>query len=204
MLSSVYIRPLLALVVTAAVISIAAVIYRNGSHGPSPEKSAIQQLPHNIDIALQQARFSEIKGGLVVWELAAMRVEYDKSGGVAHLSGGIRIDFSRSDTRGAVVATADRGDYFSNSNTILLRGKVHIQTGDGATFDSDSLDYTSADSRFTTDGPVTFVQERLTLKATGMVFGVKEQHARFFSMIEATVDGITAIMNTTHSRTKKI
>lgn len=61
MVSLVYIRLLLALLVMAAIISIAAVVHRNGPHGSVPVRSANQQLPHNIDIALKKARFSEIQ-----------------------------------------------------------------------------------------------------------------------------------------------
>lgn len=191
MLSPVHIRLALAILVTVVVVGLATVILRNGSQGSSPQKSAGQPLPHTIDIALRQARFNEIRGGRVVWELVAARVEYDKSGGTAHLSGGIRIEANRDETRGAVVATADSGDYFSVANRVHLHGMVHIVSGDGAAFDGDDLDYFAADSRFTTAGPVTCTQERLTLKAIGMEYLVKDGQARFLSVIDATISGIS-------------
>ena len=54
MVSSVYIRPLLALLVMAAIIGIAVVVFRNGSQEPKPVPLANQQLPQNIDIDLKR------------------------------------------------------------------------------------------------------------------------------------------------------
>ena len=42
-----------------------------------------RQLPQDIDVALQKARFSEMPDGRTVWELVAERAEYDKGGEMA-------------------------------------------------------------------------------------------------------------------------
>lgn len=188
MVSPVFIRPLLVIIVTTAFIGIVAVIYRNGSHRQVAAQSAIQQLPQNIDVALNKARFSEIRDGSVVWELLAEHVEYDKSGEVAHLNG-IRMDFARSRLGGAITVTAERGDYFSNSNNIQLQGKVHVKAEEGISFDTDSIEYNATKSRFKTADRVVFRQQRLSLNAIGMELDVKDQRARFMKTVEATVAG---------------
>ena len=188
MVSPVFIKPLLAVLVTTAFIGIVVAIYRNGSHDRLPVQSALQKLPRNIDIALKKARFSEIRGGSVVWELVAENVEYDKHGEVAHLSE-IRMDFVRSGTSGAITVTAERGKYFSNNNNIQLSGKVHVETEDGIVFDTDSIEYKALESRFKTADKVLFRQQRLTLSAVGLELGVKEQRARFINAVDATVAG---------------
>ncbi|MEI6206256.1 MAG: LPS export ABC transporter periplasmic protein LptC [Desulfuromonadales bacterium] len=189
MISPVFIRPALVIVITTAIILIVTVISRNGSNRVAPVQSAFQQLPHNIDIALKQAHFSEMKDGSINWELVAEEVEYDKNGEIAYLSGGIRMDFIRNKTRGAVKVTADSGEYQSNNKNITLRGKVHVLTEDGASFDTDSIRYTAAVSRFTTTDTIMFRQARLTLNAVGMEMDVKDQRARFLKLVDATVTG---------------
>ncbi|MEI6704854.1 MAG: LPS export ABC transporter periplasmic protein LptC [Deltaproteobacteria bacterium] len=191
MVSPALIRPALVILVTTAIICIVIAISRNGSNHSTPVPSAFQELPQNIDIALKQARFSEIKEGSVAWELIAEKVEYDKSGEIAHLTGGIGMDFIRSKTRGAVKVTADSGEYLSNNKNITLRGKVHLRTEDGLSFDTDSIDYTAAISQFKTADAVTFRQERLTLRATGMEMDVKDQQVRFITLVDATVAGVS-------------
>lgn len=190
MVSPVFIRSLLAILVTTAFIGIVAVILRNGSHNQLPAQSALRQLPQNIDIALKKARFSEIRDGSVVWELVAERVDYDKSGEVAHL-GGIKMDFVRNRSAGSITVTADRGDYFSNNRDVLLRGNVHVETEDGISFDTDSIDYKALKSQFKTAEKVEFSQQRLALTAVGMEMDVKSQQARFFKLVDATVAGMS-------------
>lgn len=190
MVSPVFIRPLLAILVTTVFIGIVAAIYRNSSHDHLPVQSALQKLPQNIDIALNKARFSEIQDGSVVWELVAEHVEYDKRGEVAYLSG-IRMDFVRSRSSGAITVTAEHGNYFSNNNNIQLHGKVHVETEDGIVFDTDSIEYRALESRFKTADKVLFRQQRLTLAAVGMELDVKDQRARFIKAVDATVAGTT-------------
>jgi lipopolysaccharide export system protein LptC len=186
MVAPVYIRPLLALLVMAAIIGIVAVVFLNSNHGSAPVLSANQQLPRNIDIALKNARFSEIQGGLVVWELVAERVDYDKGGDTAYLSD-IRMEFQQNRSQGAVKATADKGEYSSSTKTVRLNGHVHVVTEDGGSFKTGSIVYTGATAQFTTADPVIFRQQRLQLTAIGMNFGVKNQRARFFSSVDASI-----------------
>lgn len=193
MVSPAFIRPALVLLVTTAIVCIVIAISRNGSNHSAPVQSAFQQLPQNIDIALRQAHFVEMKDGSVDWELVSEKVEYDKTGEIAYLTGGIKMDFKKSETRGAVQVTADSGEYWSNSKNLKLRGKVHVLTDDGARFDTETIDYTAAISQFKTADFVTFHQERLSLNAKGMEMDVKRQEARFFSLVDATVVGISVL-----------
>ncbi len=186
MVSSVYIRPLLALLVMAAIIGLAAVVLRNGSHGTVPVRSANQQLPHNIDVALKKARFSEIQDGLIAWELVAERVDYDKGGDMAYLSG-VRMEFRNTGEHGAVTVTADSGEYSSLAKNVRLNGHIHVVTEDGASFKTDSIAYAGAIDQFSTTAQVFFQQKRLQLTAIGMDLGVKSQRAHFHSAVDASI-----------------
>lgn len=186
MMSSVYFRPLLALLVIAAIIGIAAVVLRDGPAGSAPELTVDRQLPHNIDVALKKARFSEMQDGLVVWELVAERVDYDKKGDTAYLSD-IRMVFQRTRSQGAVTVTADSGEYSSLTKNVRLKGHVHVATEEGASFETGSIVYSGSASRFSTADPVTFRQQRLQLTAVGMDLGVKNQRASFHSSVNASI-----------------
>jgi LPS export ABC transporter protein LptC len=188
MVSPVYIKPLLALLVMAAIVGIAAVIFRNGSHDSAPVQSANQQLPHNIDVVLKKARFTEIQDGLVVWELVAERVDYDKGGDTAYLSD-TRMVFPATRSHGAVTVTADKGEYSSLAKTVRLNGHVLVVTDDGASFKTNSIVYTGATAQFYTADPVLFRQQRLQLTAVGMNLGVNNQQARFSSTVNAVIMG---------------
>lgn len=186
MVSPAYIKPLLALLVVAAIIGIATVVLRNGSPESAPVHSTNQQLPRNIDVVLKSARFSEIQDGLVVWELVAEQADYDKKGDTAYLSV-IRMVFPRTRSHGSVTVTADYGEYSTLTKNIRLNGHVQAVTEDGARFTTSSIMYTGASDQFSTSYPVVFRQQRLVLNAVGMDFGVENQQARFYSLVDATV-----------------
>ncbi|MDD4129619.1 MAG: LPS export ABC transporter periplasmic protein LptC [Desulfuromonadaceae bacterium] len=186
MISPVYIRPLLALLVIAAVIGITTVVFQNGSHEPALVRPANQQLPHNIDVALKKARLSEIKDGLVAWELVAERVDYDKDGDTAYLTD-INMVFKSDSPQGPVTVTADSGEYSSKAKNVRLKGHVHVVAEDGASFNTSSIVYTGATDKLSTSDPVIFHQQKLKLTAVGMELGVKNQRARFFSSINASI-----------------
>jgi LPS export ABC transporter protein LptC len=182
------IRFALALLVTAAIVGIVAAISLKGPRTISPEQVS-PQLPQNIDVALKNARFTEIRDGITVWELVAERAEYDKTGDVAYLSG-IHMVYTKSRSNGSITLTAAKGEYSSTSKNILLRGKVHVVTESGMVFETDSLDYLSEASLFRTADHVDFHHERLSLAATGMEFEAKTETSRFFKSVDAVVKGI--------------
>src|SRR6185369_3048248 len=107
------IRIILAFLVTIAIVGIVATISLKGSK-QAPLEPVHLQLPQNIDVALRNARFTEISDGTTVWELVAERAEYDKSGDVAYLTG-IHMVFAKTGSAGAITVTAARGEYSSKS-----------------------------------------------------------------------------------------
>ncbi len=182
------IRLVLALLVTAASIGIVAAIFLKGSRTPLPEPVS-QQLPRNIDVALQDARFTEMRDGVTVWELVAERAEYDKTGAVAYLSG-IHMVYAKSRTNGSITVTASKGEYSAVSRNIHLRGKVHVVTESGMVFDTESLDYLAEKYLFRTAERVKFHHQRLILTATGMELDAKTETSHFLSSVDAVVESV--------------
>jgi LPS export ABC transporter protein LptC len=182
------IRFVLALLVAAAIVGIVTAISLKGFRTTSQEPVS-QQLPQNIDVALQNARFTEMRDGTTVWELVAKRVEYDKTGEVAYLYD-IHMVYAKSHTNGSITLTASRGEYSTSSKNIRLRGKVHVVTESGMVFDTDALDYLAETSLFRTADRVNFHHERLSLSATGMELHAKSETSRFFKFVDAVVEGV--------------
>jgi LPS export ABC transporter protein LptC len=182
------IRIILALLVTLAIVGIVATISLKGSK-QAPLEPVQRQLPQNIDVAMHNARFTEISDGTTVWELVADRAEYDKSGEVAYLTG-IHMEFAKTRSAGTVTVTADRGEYSSKDRNVKLRGSVHVTTESKASFKSESIDYLAARSLFRTSDQVAFNHQRLSLTAKGMELNVKDQKAHFLNSVEAKLAGL--------------
>ena len=179
------IRYVLALLVTTAILGIVAAISFKGSRSALPEPVP-KQLPQNIDVSLNNARFTEIRDGVAVWELVSSRADYDKAGENAFLTD-VKMVFAKSRTAGSITVTAAKGEYASSSKNVRLRGKVHVVTESGISFDSESLDYLASPSLFRTADPVEFHHERLSLGAIGMELDVKTEKTRFFKTDDAVV-----------------
>lgn len=186
MVSSFYIRLSLAFILIAAIIGIVTVIIRSDPQGSSPLLPVSQQLPKNIDIVLKKARFTEIQNGHILWELIAERVNYDKTGEIAYLSD-IRMQFQRTATRGGITVLADSGEYSNLTKNVTLKGSVHVETEDGENFETASILYSGALSRFSTQDPVSFRKKNLQLKAIGMDLSVQSQLIRFHSAVDASM-----------------
>ena len=184
------IRLALAILVVTATIGIIVAIMQKGS-SPAPPERISNQIPKNIDVDLRNASFSESRDGKVVWTLIAERAEYDKNGEMVYLNG-IKMEFVRTDSVGNITVHAAKGNYSVKSRNVGLRGKVHVVTGAGAVFDTESLDYLASRSCFSTSDSVSFLQQRMALAARGMTLDVNEQVARFNNSVDATIEGLTS------------
>ncbi len=187
------IRLVLASLVVMAGVGIVAAIFLKGGRTPLPEPVS-QQLPRNIDVALTNARFNEMKDGVPVWELVADRAEYDKSGENAFLTT-IRMVYKKNRANGEIIVTADKGEYFSSSRNVKLQGKVHVTTGSGMVMDTDSLEYQADRSLFRTKDRVVINHERLSLDAVGMELDATTEKTHFPSAVNAVVQGVQPLKN---------
>ena len=182
------IRFILALLVTLTCVGIVILIAFKGSRTALPEPVS-KQLPQNIDVALNNARFTEMRKGVTVWELVAARAEYDKSGDTAFLSD-VHMVFAKSGSNGTITVTASKGEYANATRNVRLRGKVHVVTESGMVFDTESLDYLAGQSLFRTSDRVVFHNDRLSLAALGMELDVKTEKSHFFKSIDAVIEGL--------------
>jgi LPS export ABC transporter protein LptC len=172
------------------IIGIVAAISFKGSRTALPEPVS-QQIPQNIDVALHNARFTDMRDGVIVWELVADRAEYDKTGDIAYLTD-VHMVFAKTHSNGTITVTSSKGEYSNASRNVRLRGKVHVVTESGMVFDTESLDYQAGPSLFRTVERVDFRHERLSLAAIGMELYVKTETSHFFKSIEAVVDAVVS------------
>ena len=180
----------MAILVTSAIIGIVTAITLKGLHQAAITEPSSRQLPQNIDMAINDAFFYEVRGGATVWELVAKKAEYDKSGDIAYLSD-IHMKFAKTPSAGAITVTGMKGTYYNKSRNVALRGKVHVVTETGVSFDTEAIDYLAAPSQFRTSDEVTCRQQRLTLTARGMELDVASQKTRFLKTVDARVAGLS-------------
>lgn len=181
------IRYLLAVFFILLVIGIVVAVFNKKTVQVSPEPKS-GQLPANIDVALKNARFNEVRNGVAVWELTADKTEYDQTGEIADLTG-VKMLF-RKTSFGKIILTAEKAHYSAKTRDVQLRKNIKVTTENGVSFETESLDYDAGRSEFRTDEQVTFHQNRLSLKALGMKMFINNQKAKFGSQVDARVKGL--------------
>lgn len=190
MVSTRNIRLLLLLLALLVVVGVTAtMVTKSKPTGATSGITPQQTLPNNVDIALHNVRFTEMHGSTVAWELVASDATYSKSGDLATLHN-ITMKFAATKNAGACTVTAREGTYSNTSRNVTLRGAVHIETENNARFDTESLDYNAARSRFLTKDPIQFIHDRMALNARGMELDVVHQKAYFLHEVDAVVSGL--------------
>lgn len=190
MVSTRNIRLLLLLLVLLATLGVTTrMITRSKPGGVTPGVPPQQTLPNNVDIALHNVRFTEMRGSAIAWELIASDATYSKSGDLATLHN-ITMKFAATRNAGSCTVTAREGTYSNTSRNVTLRGAVHVETENNARFDTESLDYNAARSLFLTKEHIRFSHDRMTLNARGMELDVVHQKAHFLHETDAVVSGL--------------
>ena len=180
------IRYLLAIFFILLVIGIVVAVYNKKTVRVSPEPKS-GQLPANIDVALKNAKFNELRNGVPVWELTAEKTEYDQTGEIANLVG-VKMQFQKT-SFGKITLTAAKAQYSSKTRNVRLRENIRVKTETGVSFETESLDYDSIRSEFNSNDHVFFHQNRLSLQAIGMKLFIDAQKAKFGKQVDATVEG---------------
>lgn len=187
MLSFGKVRYLLILLATLVVIGIIATVsFNTKSSSLTPTPAPQQTLPNNVDIALNNAHFTEMRGAIVAWELVATNATYSKKGDLAALRS-IIMTFPATKSAGKCTVTAREGTYSNTTKNVTLKGNVHVETENGASFDTETLDYNATRSLFTTNEIIHCKQAKMILTARGMELDVKHQKARFLKEIDAVI-----------------
>jgi len=180
------IKQILAIAILVPTLVLVVVIVSRQQRASSPESVPHASSP-DVDMSMNQVRFSEMRDDATLWELVADRADYDKEPGVVHLKT-VRLETFEGKT-GGVVITSQTGKYQESKQLVTMEGTVHAVTRKGMIFDTDQLLYLPATSRLLTDRGVSVLDGRLRLKAIGMEASLKTEQVRFLSQVNAVIEG---------------
>jgi len=186
MLSTRRIKQILAAAILVPSVALVAIVLFRQLRSSSLESVPRSSSP-NVDMAMNQVRFSEMRDDAKLWELVAERADYDKEPGIVRLSN-VRLETFEGRT-GGVVITSKTGTYQETKRLVTMEGDVHAVTRKGMVFDSELLEYRPATSTLLSDREVTVVDGRLKLKARGMAASLKDEQVRFLRSVNAVIEG---------------
>jgi LPS export ABC transporter protein LptC len=81
------------------------------------------------------------------------------------LDEGLRVDFYNDSLQVQSVLTARKGEYYENTNNIVVRDSVVVTTDDGKRLETDELHWDPKQQQFYTDKPATLTTPRQTIFA---------------------------------------
>lgn len=180
------IKQILAIAILVPTLVLVVVIVSRQQRASSPETIPHASSP-NVDMSMNQIRFSEMRDDATLWELVAERADYDKEPGVVHLKK-VRLETFEGKT-GGVVITSQTGSYQESKRLVTMQGTVHAVTRKGMLFDTDLLEYLPASGMLLTDHAVSVLDGRLRLKARGMEASLKTEQVRFLHQVDAVIEG---------------
>jgi LPS export ABC transporter protein LptC len=179
------IKQILAIAILVPTLALVVVVFRQ-QRTTSPETVPKASSP-NVDMSMNQVRFSEMRDDATLWELVAERADYDKEPGVVHLTT-VRLESFEGKT-GGVVITSQTGSYQESKRLVTMKGAVHAVTRKGMVFDTDQLEYLPASGMLQTNHAVSVLDGRLRLKAHGMEASLKTEQVRFLRQVDAVIEG---------------
>jgi LPS export ABC transporter protein LptC len=180
------IKQILAIAILVPTLVLVVAIVSRQQRANSPETVPQASSP-DVDMSMNQVRFSAMRDDATLWELVADRADYDKEPGVVHLKK-VRLETFEGKT-GGVVITSQTGRYQESKQLVTMEGAVHAVSRKGMIFDTDQLLYLPATSLLRTDHGVSVLDGRLRLKARGMEASLKTEQVRFLSQVNAVIEG---------------
>jgi len=179
------IRHLLAVGIVGAVVLIVTTLVLNAPNRGGKDAS-LPALPRNVELSLSNVHYTEVKGDTKQWDLFAEKGEYDRSRDLTLLSA-VKLVLPGDKKSGEIVLRANQAEYFNATKDVLLQGNVAATSVSGMAFSTQKAFYRSASAEVTTDNPVHFSDERLTVEGVGMVLNVKTKDVKILRDVRATV-----------------
>ena len=149
-------------------------------------ENAVDLLPENVELQLQNVKFTSTQDGMPVWILTADRAEREGAGGITRARNVMVVLFGVEETK--TVLTAKQGEITPDRSRIRVRGNVKIVRDDGAILLTDYLEYNKNTGTVTTDSVVHFTAEGMRVAGRGMYLDVARRNVRLMEDVEAVIE----------------
>ena len=149
-------------------------------------KKPADLLPVNVELKLQNVKFTSTKNGEPVWTLTAAWAEREGTDGVTR-AGDVKVVFYGQE-ESMTVLTANQGEILPEHSVIRVKGNVRIIRDDGTALLTDYLEYDEDKEAVTTDDVVHFTADGMKITGQGMYLDVKRRKVRIIKNVEAFIE----------------
>ncbi|WP_243373044.1 LPS export ABC transporter periplasmic protein LptC [Geotalea sp. SG265] len=171
-------------IVLAGVSLIVTVMLKVEQRNSQPRK--LEPLPRNVEMALQNVHYSEVKNGAKKWDLFAAQALFDRKKEAFRLKA-VRLVLAAEAGVGSVTLTADQADYNSETKDVHLSGNVVATSDSGMHFSSERACYLADRALIRTNDPVRFIDGRIDLSGVGMELNVATRDLKIMKDVSADI-----------------
>ena len=164
------------------VVIIVAVIFKIKD---TRSKDLLKALPEQIDLQIKGFVYTEVGEADSQWEMKADTATYYRKKNLA-LFDRVQIKINMSDGK-SFIMTADKGQMFTDTKDVEIKGNVVITSDTGDKFHTDYLNYNEEERKFFTDAPVTMENKRMKIKGVGLTLFIKKGQLKLSSMVKAKI-----------------
>jgi len=148
-------------------------------------KDLLKALPEQIDLQIKGFVYTEVGEADSQWEMKADTATYYRKKNLA-LFDRVQIKINMSDGK-SFEMTADKGEMFTDTKDVEIKGNVVITSDTGDKFHTDYLNYNEEERKFFTDAPVTMENKRMKIKGVGLTLFIKKGQLKLSSMVKAKI-----------------
>ncbi len=143
-------------------------------------------LPVNVELKLQNVKFTSTKNGEPVWTLTAAWAEREGTNGITRARNVKVVFYGEEQT--TTVLTANQGEILPDHSVIRVKGNVRIIRDDGTALFTDYLEYDENKEAVTTDDVVHFTADGMKITGQGMYLDVQRRKVRIIENVEAFIE----------------
>jgi LPS export ABC transporter protein LptC len=149
--------------------------------------ATIERIPDNVDLTLQNIKYTKTSGGEPLWTLVADSAAHSKEDSITRIKD-VRMVFYDQEA-GDIELTAEHGELMPEYRTVTVRTNVKVTNSQGNTLQTDYLEYKEAGNILQTDRMVTIHMGQFMVKGKGMQVDLETRTLVLLSDVEAQFDG---------------
>ena len=174
------------LLIVAMLALLGVVGYRLLTHFEAPTSPAVVDPlpPPQVDVALQQVRYTETREGVELWTLVADRVSLERATDLSSIEG-IHLTFFGEGGQEEIRLEAREGSVFLERREVNVWGDVRAYSADGTEIRTERLTYEKSSGLLSSDDPVELRRPGLRMTGVGFTYEVEQRTLRLLSKVQA-------------------
>jgi len=167
-----------------AFLLVATIVFRYRSLGRVAER--IENLPAEVELALQDIDYTHSEAGVVRWRLQAERAERSAGEGKVAVKNLILSFFGESGSR-QFLLQADQGEADRDFQKIRASGEVVVKSARGYRLATEELVFSQSERKIRSGSPVMLEFDKTSIEGNALLLDLESQTLTVYNGVEAVL-----------------